>query len=606
MANFTFILSLSTAGSIKCPFPPLSCDVGEQLILFLSDPAKTADGTGLIVADILQVTYIWQTGKYDYLLSFNEDLLTPGLSGISQCDLLEWCCYTCQSKYTDTKSGAATCSEVLACIDVLNGLNLNSNEVKLGGDLVEDTAVSQENFDMLFDLTGSGNFAVQNDGDPGLFVENATGYVGVNTETPSTPLHVVKTSNVSGSDLADVATLELVSTNPPVGLGIVKSLRTNYYLTNSAGNQYLAAIHGIAGITHTPGAEVVEQTWQLASGSGAPEYSMTLFRLGAATGLTVGEVSASEGNLILVEVGGNSVTLGPSTSSAAAYNFRFPPDGGTNTYLLQTDGSGNTSWTPQPSSYSNWKFISGPDPGDGQQTVNDGDQVLFTAGVGIDTFSWNTNELEIAIRLDNLPANNIATFGSNGGLYVPDATFISNAGCGTAGVGSGKMVTAATALNNAITLTCAAEHSTSSNVTTQTDTSLAIDIDTADPTALTAADTGVITYNNISACRSSELKYLAWYSVEVDVSTLGQWKFSGRLNVNGGGMGNVVNNTYGAYPNNNARTWTQSFIGGVLTIAPAGSVTLRGLCAILIEVTSSGTSVWDAASTRIMAWQNTI
>lgn len=43
---------------------------------------------------------------------------------------------------------------------------------------------------------------------------------------------------------------------------------------------------------------------------------------------------------------GNSynLVLVASNSMGAGYSFVFPPDGGTNTYVLQTDGAGNTSW----------------------------------------------------------------------------------------------------------------------------------------------------------------------------------------------------------------------------------------------------------------------
>jgi len=44
---------------------------------------------------------------------------------------------------------------------------------------------------------------------------------------------------------------------------------------------------------------------------------------------------------------------GPAHSSAANYTFTFPPNAGTNTYLLQTNGSGVTSWVAPPTIVTN-------------------------------------------------------------------------------------------------------------------------------------------------------------------------------------------------------------------------------------------------------------
>jgi hypothetical protein len=59
------------------------------------------------------------------------------------------------------------------------------------------------------------------------------------------------------------------------------------------------------------------------------------------------EISAASTfyNTIAIQNATYPVTLKGSASATASTNFTFPPTNGTNNYLLQTDGSGNTSWT---------------------------------------------------------------------------------------------------------------------------------------------------------------------------------------------------------------------------------------------------------------------
>lgn len=56
-------------------------------------------------------------------------------------------------------------------------------------------------------------------------------------------------------------------------------------------------------------------------------------------GSTSGKILLANGN-----TSGQTTTIQPSASTTTAWNFTLPSSGGTNGYLLQTDGSGNTSW----------------------------------------------------------------------------------------------------------------------------------------------------------------------------------------------------------------------------------------------------------------------
>src|SRR6185436_10059295 len=74
----------------------------------------------------------------------------------------------------------------------------------------------------------------------------------------------------------------------------------------------------------------------------------------------LGANAATNGTLGLANggVGGNTVTL--ASGATSAYTFTLPVDGGTNTYVLQTNGSGTTSWVnPLTAGNSNYLRLDG-------------------------------------------------------------------------------------------------------------------------------------------------------------------------------------------------------------------------------------------------------
>ena len=64
---------------------------------------------------------------------------------------------------------------------------------------------------------------------------------------------------------------------------------------------------------------------------------------------TLGVQQTTQGSLIFANTaaGAFSTTLKSSNSATAAWTLTLPPTAGTNLYVLQTDGSGNTSWVAQ-------------------------------------------------------------------------------------------------------------------------------------------------------------------------------------------------------------------------------------------------------------------
>jgi hypothetical protein len=71
-----------------------------------------------------------------------------------------------------------------------NGLTMTGSNVALGGNLVSNTTINQGNFNLNYNLNGTGDFKVYNVLGDALFVKS-TGFVGFNTNNPQFRLHVI-------------------------------------------------------------------------------------------------------------------------------------------------------------------------------------------------------------------------------------------------------------------------------------------------------------------------------------------------------------------------------------------------------------------------------
>ncbi len=79
-----------------------------------------------------------------------------------------------------------------------NGLTESGDDIQLGGTLSQNTTVTQANFGMTYDLTGTGDFSVLDNGTAAFTVEDS-GEVGIGTATPTATLDIVETGNTTSA-----------------------------------------------------------------------------------------------------------------------------------------------------------------------------------------------------------------------------------------------------------------------------------------------------------------------------------------------------------------------------------------------------------------------
>ena len=91
----------------------------------------------------------------------------------------------------------------------------------------------------------------------------------------------------------------------------------------------------IGGTSTNPTLDVVGASGYILAGPGP----------GLTTNPTLGEDGVTNGMLTLSSAAGSAHTT-IATQATSSWTFKFPINAGTNAYVLQTDGSGNTSWVP--------------------------------------------------------------------------------------------------------------------------------------------------------------------------------------------------------------------------------------------------------------------
>jgi len=140
------------------------------------------------------------------------------------------------------------------------------------------------------------------------------------------------------------------------------------------------------------------------TGSGAGTAVASASATSAATAILRETTAGTSAGIILLEETGSgtdAVTI-QVPALAASYNFTLPNSGGTSGFVLQTDGSGNTSWVAQTSGYTGWTIQA--DTGD-TESITTGLTVDFVGGTGIAT-SYSAANNELTIDIDNTVTTN--------------------------------------------------------------------------------------------------------------------------------------------------------------------------------------------------------
>jgi hypothetical protein len=132
-----------------------------------------------------------------------------------------------------------------------NALNVNTgNNVELGGPLTRATTITQGTYSLTHNLTGTGDFNVQNNGTNSLYILGhhgaaTDGNIGVGNSNPAAPLTVGTNSILTGSDFSTyTVSKELVTDSPAITTGneaAAAFVTTPYVTANSSAVNYTIA-----------------------------------------------------------------------------------------------------------------------------------------------------------------------------------------------------------------------------------------------------------------------------------------------------------------------------------------------------------------------------
>jgi len=99
---------------------------------------------------------------------------------------------------TDASSVLSWSTIVGESTTVSNGLTRSTYDIELGGNLTDNTTITQGNNNMIFNMTGGGDFIVQDNGATALRVFN-NGDVGIGTASAATKMHILNSGTAVGS-----------------------------------------------------------------------------------------------------------------------------------------------------------------------------------------------------------------------------------------------------------------------------------------------------------------------------------------------------------------------------------------------------------------------
>lgn len=268
-----------------------------------------------------------------------------------------------------------------------SGANATASKTNYGlYSAITNTGTTSTNVAGYFSASGgSNNYA-------GIF---AAGNVGIGTTVPSTPLHVyTATTGVTPLTVQGV----IDNTTPP-GTALINLVNADtsgattltgigFYHFNSGSSSVRFAQIDMKPSNVSAGSEAGDLVFSTRSDTSTITEKMRILGNGnvgigtsnpSAALLQLGTAGTTTGSLNIQAATSGSITL-KAAATTTDYTLTFPDTGGSDTYVLTTNGAGTTSWTDPGTLAVKWNNIASPD----------GNQTLTMAAY---TTTWNWDSL---------------------------------------------------------------------------------------------------------------------------------------------------------------------------------------------------------------------
>lgn len=423
-----------------------------------------------------------------------------------------------------------------------NGLTKVVNDIQLGGTLTANTTISQANFNMIYNLAGTGNFDIQDAGTSKFYVKN-TGFVGINNSAPSFALDVIGSGNgttiaAQDNNLTNGQVLYLSSASTTGTGGSASKIIT---IQRSGANSIAShTAYGInSSVTNTGSTSTNISGYFFASGA-TNNYAIVVPSGGGKVGIgttspiaaldVVGQIYShgyivaagsaidwnNGNNQVLQAVGGGAVTfvnmqdggnytaiITDATSrtytfSQAGLTFYFTPPNGPTVAAQSTLYRFNRIGT---SVYVDWKTVGNPLPTTWGLTGNSGT-------VDGTNFIGTSDNISLNFRVNNLKAGRIEpnSLGSVAFGYL--AGISTNAGTLNTAIGAEALYSNTSGLFN----TAIGQGALSANVTGSSNTANGVQALTNSTGSNNTAIGESSLYNNIGGGNNTAIGYHAGYT----------------------------------------------------------------------------------------------
>lgn len=308
-------LTLAGTDSTTMTFPSTSATIAR------TDAANTFTGHQTIEG----VTSTGATGTGQFVFDTSPTLTTPVLGVASA---------TTVNKVTLTTPATGS------TLTILNGKTLTANKsITLEG--TDSTTMTFPSTSATIARTDAANTFTGHQTIEGITSTGATGtgnLVFATSPTFTTPLLGTPTSgNLSNCTALNGSAIS-TGTVPPSNLGSGSSISTKFL----RGDSTWQTVSGAGTVTNT-GGSLTSNAIVLGAGASDTKVSTMLLSDGGG-GILLGTANSSGGSITFYNDSSVHTVLMVPTTTTVDYQFRLPPDPGTNNYVLGTNGSGQNTY----------------------------------------------------------------------------------------------------------------------------------------------------------------------------------------------------------------------------------------------------------------------